>query len=131
MTKPETTHTDAGSLSYLMDFDHIIRVVNGEVVTPSDGPWAPSAYLDGDEFILTDSNGRWEALTGYTGQHGYRGPIMHSSELIMGRLAEDILATDGDYVALVVTVLPEDADDEASAEYDVAGWCVARLIRED
>lgn len=40
----------------------------------------------------------WEAITGYSGQHGYSGPCMHPSEFLGGRMAGDVLDTPGVYV---------------------------------
>lgn len=120
----DTTTTGPGTLSELMDFDRIIRVRNGHVITPSSGPWAPSAYLEDGALVFTDSYGEWEAVDGFSGQQGYAGPVMHSSEQIAGGIARHILENDGDYVALVVTVMP---DGDSHDFDDVAGWCVARL----
>lgn len=107
------------SLNQRMEFDHVVTVTDGGTVV--DGPsniYAPT-LLDGE---LDDS--RWELIThGYTGQHGYRGPVMHDSESIGGRLERDILATPGIYVAIVASYTP---DDEA-AEMIWEGWAVARL----
>lgn len=53
-------------------------------------------YYD-DELDGTD----WELVSaGYTGQHGYRGPVMHNSEFIGGRMEADFRATPGVYVAV-------------------------------
>lgn len=71
---------------------------------------------DADLFDQADSEG-WELLTGYTGQYGYNGPVMHSSEYIGGRLARDILERPGIYVSVIVGLL----DDE-----EPAGWAVCR-----
>lgn len=87
---------------------------------------APDLYDD----ELSDS--AWTFFTaGYTGQHGYSGPIMHNSEFISGRLADDIVAQPGYYVALV-SEYRECAecegieDEDYICDYDHAeGWAIA------
>lgn len=65
----------------------------------------------------------WEQWsTGYTGQHGYRGAVLHASEQLAGRIASDLLAQPGTYVVCAVDVLPEDDDDEP----EPAGWIILR-----
>jgi len=114
-----------------MEFDHVIRVnVDGTV---SDSPLDP--YFDlhvvevteghwVDEFSIPEG---WDLLRGYTGQYSYSGPVMHQSEYIGGRMAEHILGTPGDYVALVVE--SEDLHDWRPAnEHNGDGsaeWCRA------
>lgn len=104
------------NLSNLMEFDHVIEVhADGHVTEPS-GIYAPTLYedeLDSDE---------WDLMNGYSGQHAYSGPVMHNSEFIGGRLAQDILATPGFYVAIVASWdNDEDEDDNPTVE----GWAIA------
>lgn len=105
-------------LNDLMELDHVVQVhADGTVTDGPPGIHAPDLY---DERI--DGEG-WEFFSaGYTGQHGYRGPIMHNSEFIGGRLESDILATPGTYVAVVAYWSPEGDENEAAAE----GWAVLR-----
>mgnify|MGYP006958837834 CR=1 FL=1 len=107
-------------LNKIMEFDHVIRVDElGNVTEESFGVYAPS--LRDDELDVPD----WSLLDGYSGQSGYSGPIMHASEYIGGRLADDILSQPGYYVALV-NYVPEDEDDpDAGDGYIEAGWAVA------
>jgi hypothetical protein len=72
----------------------------------------------------------WDGLmTGYTGQYGYNGPVMHESEYIGGRLSESILALPGWYVAVVVYSATEEQGPDGE---DVAGWAVAyREVRSE
>jgi len=63
-------------------------------------------------------------LTGYTGQYGYHGAVMHASEYIGGGLADDILSTPGTYVVVVVNV----EDDEADEFAEPAGWAILRQV---
>lgn len=110
-------------LSDAMDFEHVITVHDDG--TFGDGPaglYAPTVLDVGDGARPDDPV--WELLTGYTGQHGYNGPVMHPSEYIGGRMARDILDTPGVYVAVVVY-----ADDEPDGP-EPAGWAVARYVGE-
>lgn len=101
-------------LASLMDFDHVIEVLPDGTVRERGDIYAPELY-DG---VLESGTG-WTLLTGYTGQYSYNGPVMHNSEYIGGRLASDILAEPGVYVALVNGTLENDTEPE--------GWAVARL----
>lgn len=114
------TAVTVDNLSDVMEFDHVIQVHADGTVT-DDTPnvralWAPE-LLDG---ILSGSDG-WTLLNGYSGQDRYHGPEMHASEFIGGRMAQDILARPGYYVAIVANYSPDDEDEELSAE----GWAVA------
>lgn len=75
-----------------------------------DGTWAEEVMV-----------GPWELLTGFSGQYGYSGPHMHASEYIGGGLARHILETVGFYVAVVVTPVPLDEDDDVEPD----SWVVA------
>lgn len=94
-----------------MEFDHVIQVHEDGSITDEPTVHAPELY-DGE---LTASN--WTLLRGYSGQESHPGPIMHASEFIGGRMAEDIRVTPGYYVALVNGTL----DDSEEGE----GWAVA------
>jgi hypothetical protein len=108
-----------------MEFDHPIRVHgDGTVSDGLTGVYAPT---------LTDErldDPRWTFFSrGYTGQYGYRGPIMHNSEFIGGGLAEDILAEPGVYVAIVANWSPE-CGNEDPCTCTTEGWAVVRLTEE-
>lgn len=124
-TDLDTDHTGKGSLSYVMDFDHPVRVnADGSVTDDLDGVHAPSLYGE-----ALDSR-EWELIGGYSGQYNYSGPIMHPSEFIGGALARDILAEPGVYVALVSYCDHSDPDlcpdgDEGCDSAD--GWAIAYL----
>lgn len=118
------------ALSDVMEFDHVIEVHDDGTVT--DGPAGVCApELHGAEGGGTETIEGWTLVTaGYTGQDRYNGPIMHNSEVLAGRLAEDILGTPGVYVALVCYW----PDDESSTDEDgpyAEGWAVARLDRDE
>ena len=59
---------------------------------------------DAELYKLAKEDG-WGLLSGYTAQQGYNGPVLHFSERITGKLAEDILATPGTYGALLNQLL--------------------------
>lgn len=108
------------SLSDIMELDHVIRVMpDGTVRDADSGCYAPELYCD-DQGNNELSDDRWQLMSGYTGQYGYDGPIMHASEFIGGQLERDILATPGLYVAIVCY-----SDNEDGETDDVAGWAVA------
>lgn len=115
------------TLNAMMEFDHVIRVnADGSIDDQTDA-YAPEVRCgtDADGQILAEheqdlvesvrSQG-WSLLTGFTGQSGYRGPIMHPSEYVGGALEEAIRTTPGLYA--VVMVNTDDDDDEP------AGWAV-------
>lgn len=113
------------TLSEWMEFDHPIRVLPDGTVTDDDMDNIHAPELM-DEVIYSDE---WEFFsTGYTGQHGYKGPILHNSEQIGGGLERDILASPGVYVAVVAAWTPEGNEEEGST---LEGWAVLKLIEED
>jgi hypothetical protein len=117
-----TVKVTRDNLNDVMEFDHVIRVDENGTVTDAPGIWAPDEVYESVGKV--DIDGRWKLLDGYSGQSGYAGPVMHASEYIGGRMADDILSTPGVYVAVVVMDL-DNATDEETPE---AGWAVARLI---
>lgn len=109
-------------LSSIMEFDHVIVVTEaGDVIDAPAGIHAPTLM---DEAL---DDRLWELITyGYTGQHGYRGPVMHNSETIRGGLATHILTNPGTYVAVVADWTCADHDE---CDCDLTeGWAIARLI---
>lgn len=127
------TRPNARDLSAAMEFDACYRVhADGTMTDVMDAPYVE--MIDGE---LSAPDG-WRLMTGYTGQHGYNGPSMHSSEFIGGRMARDILETPGLYI--VVADYPtgcaegecEECEDGGSGECDHGsgepdGWGVAFL----
>lgn len=114
----------ADNLNSFMEFDCVIRVDEDGNVTEAPGVYAPElndGEVWGGEPWDIGKGDSWTLLDGYSGQCGYSGPIMHPSEFIGGRMAEDILATAGEYVALVSYYTPEDEDDDDNVD----GWAVA------
>lgn len=89
----------------------------------------PQVYHDPTNDIEVDGSEHWRALTGYTGQYGYRGAVMHASEYVGGGLLRDMLDDPGVYVLTVVEVLPE--DDEDGDEFpEPAGWAILKWTDE-
>lgn len=92
-----------------VEFDSPFTVTpSGEIGPAPAGVYAPECYhSEADDVDLAGAGEIWEPLTGYTGQYGYRGAVMHASEYLGGGLARDILASPGVYVVVVVSVLPD------------------------
>lgn len=107
-----------------IDFDSVFEIkANGEIVRGLDLD-GPTVYHDETDDIDVEQyvGHHWEALTGYTGQYGYNGAVMHASEYVGGGLLRDMIDNPGIYVMTVVEVMPEDDDDEP----EPAGWAVFR-----
>lgn len=101
----------------------------------SDGNAVHQEYID--DVLWSEPQKTWEAVNGYSGQQGYRGPTMHASEFLGGRMAKDVLADAGGvYVAVTVECLPnweidEDDDNDVAQGQDIqnnpAGWMLLKL----
>lgn len=102
-----------------IEFDHPFRIrEDGSVEDVYPEFYPPSVYHDEESDVRIDGE-CWEAFsTGYTGQFGYRGPVMHASEFIGGRLETDMLESPGVYV---ITTVETDAEDD-----EPAGWIVLK-----
>lgn len=107
------------TLNDAVEFDHFFRVhPDGTVTDSPDSPYLEVSMYQGDdgewyeEFQIPEG---WHPVTGYSGQHSYSGPVMHSSEYLGGRMASDVLETPGDYVLKIV---------ESHCNYvDPDSWC--------
>lgn len=125
------------NLNSVMEFGHVIRVAaDGTVTEPKGTPYFdealrsyltdPEGWVWEDEINLPEG---WTLMNGYSGQQGYAGPIMHSSEFIGGRMARDILETPGDYVALVMEsdcgYTQGHCSEDVGCDCEPAGWAVA------
>lgn len=118
-----------------MDFDHVIQVTAlGDIehgcrieddANTSHAVYAPEVCINGGDDITPIVPDGWELLNGYSGQFSYAGPIMHASEYIGGKLADDILSEPGVYVCVEVTDLSATDDEDPCA-----GWAVARATDE-
>lgn len=128
------------NLSATIEFDSPFTVApGGNVFHPLFGIYAPSVEHCVTEDILIDSDD-WEAFSvGYTGQYGYNGPVMHASEILGGRLAEDILNTPGTYVVCAVEYICDVENPEChyspydratmGCGCDPAGWTVLKYVK--
>lgn len=138
-------------INKLMEFGHVVAVMPDgrvidtdegfnyldvhapEVVIDYDGPFAEaqiSKQHDADMVEYLREQG-WEVLSGYSGQHGYSGPVMHQSEFIGGGLEGRIRKEPGYWVALTVEIHPKEDDpeyDDGNGESESVGWIVARKI---
>ena len=108
------------NLNDVMEFDRVIEVHEDGTVTERHDIWAPNLY-DGE---FEPGTSGWSLMDGYSGQYLYRGPMMHQSEFIGGRMARDILENPGVYVALVDYTLEEDDD----GEWYPTEWAVAYRV---
>lgn len=114
-------------LQEAMEFDHVVRVLpDGKVADAPDVVFVPDVTVNGDGDMTphVSPEGSWQLLDGYSAQWQYSGPIMHRSEFIGGRMADDILSEPGVYVCVVVTDLSAGDDEDSDAD---AGWAVARM----
>lgn len=112
-------HATPDNLNSLVEFDSAF-IVTPEGVETAHEVYVPNVYNDDVSDIYIESS-LWETLSGYTGQHGYNGAVLHASETLSGGLARDILEDVGGIYAVTVV---EDLDDP---EYP-AGWCVLKYI---
>lgn len=112
------------ALARIADFDHVFMVIGDGYVTEVDSAdehrlYAPEAF-DVDP-NTTELDGWQLPLSGLTGQHGYSGPWLHDSELIIGAVAERVLSMPGYWVAIYATFSAQDDFDEDHIE----GWTLA------
>ena len=122
-------------LNEMMQFDYVIRVAeNGNATVTNENPpevYADAAWDEHGDAHMSSQDDRdminhlkaqgWEVLTGWTGQYGYNGPVMHSSEYIGGKLADHIRENPGLYVRMAVEIMPPGDDSESK----YVGWIVA------
>lgn len=119
-------------LNDIMEFGHVIEIhKDGKITEPT------GIYCDAELNVMTNGEDDfylpkgWELITnGYTGQYGYSGPVMHSSEFIGGRLERDILERPGYYVALIVNGYCDysgetQCTEDIGCDCEPAGWTVA------
>ena len=109
---------------------------NIQFIVNEDGTVEMSANFEPDEVIgnypehgnVFISDG-WTARSyGYTGQYGYAGPVMHESEQLSGRIADDILSEPCEYCICEVSYFPEDDHDQEEYEMEHEGWIVVKAI---
>ena len=130
----QALRNDPYYLNSQVEFDCPFAITeSGRVVQGAPGSiHTPRVEHDDFHDMLIDgvpyrNNSHWEALTGYTGQYGYRGPVMHPSEQLAGGIASDVLETPGVYVVTAVECEPTDDDPDPFP----AGWAILRWIGGD
>ena len=99
------------------EFDVPFRVfADGGHEPTSGGVYAPD--VDGDDLHVPG----WSTVTdGCSGQDGYSGPVMHSSEFIGEGLSDYVREVPGVYVVCVAW-FANDSDDGVDAD----GWLILR-----
>lgn len=123
------------------DFDATYSALTGEHVG---GLYIPTVEHSDVSDVLIDGVGladgpgplsEWRALTGHTGQYGYRGAVMHASETADDdTIREWVREAGGDVFAIVEVGAHDDADPAFPAEPDYceangcahepAGWAI-------
>lgn len=121
------SRTAAQKLSDIMDFDQVIEVMEDGSIVERNDIYAPelSEYEGGYDLEGWPVGMKWELISGFSGQHNYPGPIMHSSEFIGGYMERYIRENPGVYVSVVA--YPAEEFDEDGNETYPDGWAVARL----
>jgi len=134
-----TTITDPthAQLDSLMDFGHVVGVTilpHGHVsvsdaFTPTADYRPPESFTvygedPDDAQIKAQLPPGWVFVTGYTGQDGYHGPVMHNSEFIGGSLANAILAHGGFYVTSYIDHYSDEPETDGEEPY-TEGWVLA------
>jgi hypothetical protein len=105
----------AETLSDALEFDSPFRVYEGGKIGDGDGIYAPELM---DDELIGDG---WVFLSGYSGQDGYSGPIMHSSEYLGGQMAQDVLDEPGLYC--MVPAYYTNDEDPADGPF-IEGWAL-------
>lgn len=104
-----------------LDFDTVFKIVDG-VPVRIDDEWAPEVYNDTELDVVIEGDD-WRCLTGLTGQYGYHGAVMHSSELVGRSIAEEIFDMGDEWMFAMVIVGVDPAHDDPEPE--PAGWSIA------
>lgn len=135
----EPQQIPADKLDRAIELDTVF-IVNDDGSIELEGGFAPNVTGHQGHVDPTIENDpeRWEFYSrGYTGQQGYSGPEMHSSESLAGRLGTDILAEPGTYAVVGVRYdCDSDFCDVRPGETFCAeglhleSWAVLRDVRE-
>ena len=111
------------------EFDHVWTIVDGNVVDVP-GEYAPEVSMFEDENgVWHDEHMQedWDFVTyGMTGQYGYNGPWMHSSEFISARMANAIAEQAEGYSCFAIVYPSMIALDGEDTEPD--GWAIVGKI---
>lgn len=100
-----------------------IEVTEDGIHRSDDSPLDQGSIGDADEYVATMTKGYngWKAVSGFSGQHGYSGPLMHTSEVLEGGPEDYIRSHPGKYA--VVSVCEED---EEFGDTDPVGWMLLK-----
>ena len=93
---------------------------DGANIAPHDYTVPEVELIDGE--LEISPRQKWEPVTGYSGQHGYSGPIMHASEQFSPNVLQDMHERYGSHSIYGLAVV-ESWDDEHD-EYDAVGWII-------
>jgi hypothetical protein len=113
----------ADSLDDILDFNNPPVRVHPDGTLTTETLYAPESFDMGEDDADVIGQARsagWELVTGYSNQHGYSGPVMHTSEYIGGGMARAVLATPGVYAVATV-------DDANNDGYPI-GWVLMRKV---
>lgn len=107
------------------DLDTVFVYRDG-TLTVDHSAYAPE-WPDGGMIDVMCTIDGWEYLNGWTRQHGYRGAVMHDSELFHVAMMQDLI---GRYDAepfrfALVPVRWDMHPDENEFDDDLEGWAVA------
>lgn len=102
-----------------LEFGAVFRLVDDKVIEV-DNEYAPNVYNDPDDDVYLEDS-RWTCFTGLTGQYGYNGAVMHSSELVGTGIAQYIAdhAQECDDCLFSLVVVNDLEND------DLIGWAIA------
>ena len=87
------------------------------------GVHAPSFHDDAPD------DAQWSPISGFSGQHGYSGPVMHASEYLGGDMEKYVWENPGTYVVVEATFDPDPEDDPDEYEADesvTGGWVLLK-----
>ncbi|WP_406245869.1 hypothetical protein ACI7YT_12575 [Microbacterium sp. M] len=117
-----------------LEFDSTYSALTGEHIG---GIYIPTAEHDDDYDVILDgqTDTEWRFLTGYTGQYGYNGAVMHASETMTDEaIRKAVREAGGDTFAIVAVgahdddnpVFPDEPDycEESGCAHEPAGWAV-------
>ena len=76
--------------------------------------------INGDAKGEPEPPSGWTFFQGFSGQQSYSGPVLHTSEFVVGGLEKRIRENPGLYVALSV-----EATEGGEGESTIVGWVVA------
>lgn len=102
----------------------VYKILDGDPGVPDfDEPLPRENTGDDDKALYSAIEGTgWELVSGFTGQHGYDGPVMHESEYMGGGIVQYTMDTPGIYAVQYVAAW-SDYDFE---EYEYVGWVLLR-----